>query len=117
KLKNLGLSDREIEQIQREGKPHRDVTIRAASAGTILEINVREGAAVSAGQIAYVIGDLSKSYLVASVFQQDISNLRVGQIANVKISGSGNEAVQGRIDLIYPQVEQGGGTAKVRVEM
>jgi Cu(I)/Ag(I) efflux system membrane fusion protein len=117
KLRNLGLSDREIDQIQQEGKPRRDVTIRSSSAGTILEINVREGAAVGAGQVAYVIGDLSKSYIVASVFQQDIGSLRVGQVAKVKIPGFGNESVQGRIDLIYPQVEERGGTAKVRVEM
>ena len=115
KLKNLGLSARDIAQIRRDGKPMRDVLIRATVAGTILDITAREGAAVNAGQVVYVIGDLSKSFIVARIFQQDVGDLKVGQTASITIPGSGDKQIQGHIDLIYPQVEQGAGTANVRV--
>ena len=116
RLINLGLSPREIESIRKTGKPVRDITIRAPMPGTILEISAREGAAVSQGQVVYVIGDLSKTYIVARVFQQDIGDLKAGQAVKVKLPTTGTEPVEGRIDLVYPQVEQGAGTGNVRIE-
>lgn len=115
KLKNLGLAESEIAQIRKDGKPKRDVVIRSSISGTILEISVREGATVAAGQVTYVVGDLSKSYIVARVFQQDVGDLKVGQTAEVLLPGGSSDKVSGKIDLIYPQIEQGAGTANVRV--
>jgi Cu(I)/Ag(I) efflux system membrane fusion protein len=115
KLKNLGLSEREIAHIRREGRPNRDVIIRSSISGTILDIAVREGASVAAGQVTYVIGDLSKAFVVARVFQQDVGDLRVGQAADVMLPGGSAKPLAGTIDLICPQVEQGAGTANVRV--
>jgi Cu(I)/Ag(I) efflux system membrane fusion protein len=117
KLKNLGLSEREIAQIRKQGKPLRDVVVRAKVSGTILDVTAREGAAVRAGQVVYVIGDLSKSYIVARVFQQDVGDLKLGQSAEVAVPGTSGQSMSGKIDLIYPQIEQGAGTANVRVEV
>jgi Cu(I)/Ag(I) efflux system membrane fusion protein len=115
RLRNLGLSDAEIQGIKKAGKTQREIVIRAPLSGTILEVNAREGAAVEPGQVLYVIGDLSKTYLVARVFQQDLLELKAGQRADVVVPGSGQK-VEGAIDLVYPQVEQGGGTGNVRIE-
>ncbi|MGE0175107.1 MAG: FixH family protein [Oligoflexales bacterium] len=117
KLKNMGLSQADIDQIDSSGKVKRDVTIRSPISGTILEIQVREGSAVSTGQPAYMVGDLSKSFIVARVFQQDINELRAGQLAEVSVPGRTKETVNGRLDLIYAQIEAGAGTANVRVEV
>jgi len=114
KLKNLGVSPADIAQIRRDGQPKRDVVIRSGVSGTILDVTAREGAAVSAGQVTYVIGDLSKSFIVARVFQQEVEGLKRGQAAEVTIPGSG-KVLAGTVDLIYPQVELGAGTANVRV--
>lgn len=117
KLKNLGLSDRDIAEIRKSGKPRRDVIIRSKVKGTILEITAREGAAINAGQVVYVIGDLTQTYIVARVFQQDVGDLKVGQPLRVSIPGASSGAVEGRVNLIYPQVEPGAGTTNVRVEI
>jgi Cu(I)/Ag(I) efflux system membrane fusion protein len=115
KLKNLGLSNGEIAQIRKRQQPLREITVRAKASGTILEVGSREGAAVSAGQVLYIIGDLSKSYIVTRVFQQDVGALKVGQPAAVAIPGGATKDLAGMVDLIYPQVEPGAGTANVRV--
>lgn len=117
KLKNLGLSERDIAQIRKERRSKRDIVVRAPISGTILEISAREGTSVSAGQVIYIIGDLSKSYIVARVFQQDVGDLKVGQAAQVSIPGAAVGELAGTVNLIYPQVEQGAGTANVRVEL
>ena len=117
KLKNLGLSERDTAEIKKSGKPKRDVVVRSKVNGTILEVLVREGAAVSAGQIVYVVGDLSQTYIVARVFQQDVGELKIGQQANLTVPGTHSGAVEGKLNLIYPQIEQGAGTTNVRVEV
>lgn len=117
KLKNLGLSTLDISSIRKTGKPKRDVVIRSPINGTILGISVREGAAVSAGQPVYIIGDLNQSYIVARIFQQDVGSLKVGQPAEVSAPGAGSTYVPGKINLVYPQVQQGAGTANVRIEV
>jgi membrane fusion protein, copper/silver efflux system len=117
RLKNMGMAQSDINQIVSSGKVKRDVTIRSPISGTILEILVREGSAVSTGQPVYVVGDLSQSFIVARVFQQDVNDLRAGQPAEVSLPGRRLESAHGRLDLIYPQVEQGAGTTNVRVEV
>lgn len=115
RLKNLGMLEREIEEIKKTGKAKREITIVSPIAGTILEVNAREGASANAGDVLYVIGDLSKNFIVARVFQQDLADLRVGQLVRIVIPESGMEAVDGRIDLLFPNVSEGAGTGNVRV--
>lgn len=117
KLKNLGLYSGDIDQIRKTHKPIRDITIRSPITGTILDITAREGASVNAGQLLYVIGDLTKTYLVARVFQQDVPDIKVGQTALISVPGAGTEPIKGKVNLIYPQVEQGAGTVNVRIEV
>ncbi len=117
KLKNLGLSAKDIEQIRKNNKPQRDVVIRSPINGTILDVSVREGASVNGGQVLYIIGDLSKTYIVARVFQQEVGNVKIGQSAVISIPGADEKPIKGRVNLIYPQIEQGAGTANVRLEV
>lgn len=117
RLKNLGLSERDIARIKKQGKPQRNVIISAPQSGTILEVNVREGSGFSQGQLLYAIGDLSKNYIVARIFQRDLSNLRVGQSVEIIIPEADEASYIGKIDLIYPNISEGEGTANVRVEV
>ncbi len=117
RLRNLGLSASDVARIKSTGQVMKDLVVHAKASGTILEINAREGAAVEQGQVLYVIGDLSKSYLVARVFQQDLRDLGVGQKAEVRLPDEGDRAYAATIDLIYPEVEGGTGTGNVRLNL
>lgn len=115
RLKNLGLSARDISRIRKAGKPERTIAITAPQAGTILEVNVREGSSFAQGQLLYSVGDLSKNYIVARIFQRDLSDLKVGQSVEIILPESEEESYRGKIDLIYPNISEGEGTANVRV--
>lgn len=117
RLKNLGLTANDIEQIRRTRKTQRDITIRSPISGTILEVSTLEGASVAAGQLLFVIGDLSKTSVVARVFQQDVKDIKVGLAAEINLPGSGADPLPARVSLIYPQVEQGAGTVNVRLDL
>lgn len=116
RLKNLGLSPSDIASIKKSGQTQRDIIVRSPITGNILDISLREGAAINPGQVLYIIGDLSKSYIVARIFQEDLQNIRLGQLAALSVPGISTKAMEGKVDLIYPQIEQGGGTANIRIE-
>jgi Cu(I)/Ag(I) efflux system membrane fusion protein len=116
RLRNLGLSEAQIAALVKNGRPQREILIRAPIKGTILEIGASEGSSVSAGQSVVVIGDLDKGYIVARVFQQDVGDIKAGQAAEYTIPSVSSEIQKGAVDLVFPQVEQGTGTANVRVQ-
>lgn len=114
RLNNLGLSQADIERIKKRGEPERSITIKAPISGTILVAQVREGSSFSQGELLYTIGDLSKTFAVARLFQSDLQGLRVGHAAEI-LTPDGENPIPGRIDLISPSINEGEGTANIRV--
>jgi membrane fusion protein, heavy metal efflux system len=64
-----------------------DVPILAPASGFIIEKNITPGKAVDLSTQTFVIGDLSKVWMLASVHQKDLSGLRVGNAAIVTLPG------------------------------
>ncbi|MBI2602492.1 MAG: efflux RND transporter periplasmic adaptor subunit [Deltaproteobacteria bacterium] len=116
RLKNLGLSENDIAHVKNTGKPLRNIVITAPQSGTVLEINVREGSTFRLGQVLYSIGDLSKNFVIARIFQRDLNDLMVGQAADIIIPEADEPSYPGKIDLIFPNIGEGEGTTNVRIE-
>lgn len=81
RLRILGLSDEEIEALQNEGAISPETIIRAPIAGTIVQRKVGPGQYVtnSVSDPVFVIGDLSKVWLIAYVRESAAPLVRVGQ--------------------------------------
>jgi membrane fusion protein, heavy metal efflux system len=61
------------------------IPIKAPAGGRILQKNVTPGATISSSTDAFVIGDLSHLWMLASVDATTLSKLRLGQIATVTL--------------------------------
>lgn len=115
RLKNIGFSQKDFEEIRGTKKAKREIVITAPISGTILEVNTREGSSVNPGDVLYVIGDLSKTFIVARVFQQDLTEIKIGGSVQIFSPESEEESYQGRVTLLYPNLTEGAGTGNVRV--
>ena len=62
------------------------IAIKAPANGRILEKNVTPGTTISPSTDAFVIGDLSRLWMLASVDAEVLSQLRIGQKATVSVS-------------------------------
>ena len=60
--------------------------IFAPAAGYVLERNITPGRTIAPGQDAFVNGDLSQVWMLASVRQDNLGALRVGQEATVTLT-------------------------------
>ena len=91
------------------------VPIFAPAAGYVLEKNITPGRTIAPGQDAFVIGDLSQVWMLASVRQEILGQLRVGQSATVMVAGVGDESVSGRITNLGQELDPTTRVMQVRI--
>lgn len=73
--------------------------------GVVLEVNVELGQQGSPGSVIAAVADVSKIKLVVNVEQKDISQVKVGQAAEVSVYGLTGKVYKGVVDKIAPQGE------------
>lgn len=116
KLKELGMSPKQIKDLGRKGSSNNRVTIYSPIKGTIVEKNITQGQYFKAGQVLYKIADLSSIWIVTDILSQDASFIKFGQKASIHIRGR-NEKIIGRVSFVSPVVNQNTRAGKVRIEL
>ena len=116
RLRLLGVPDDDVATLVSDGKAGTDLTLRSQFAGVVLDKNVNQGQYVSPGQNLFTIADLRKVWVLADVYEKDMSQIKVGQNVTVTVSGV-DEEFPGTVQLIYPTVSEQTRTAKLRIEL
>ncbi|HYS52216.1 MAG TPA: efflux RND transporter periplasmic adaptor subunit [Thermoanaerobaculia bacterium] len=111
------MSAEDIDRVVRSGKPQRDVIIRSPVGGVVLTKNAIQGTRVMPTDTLYEIGDLSRVWILADVYEFDLPYVRVGQTAQVTISSIPDRSWIGRVSFVSPTLDAKTRTAKVRLEL
>jgi cobalt-zinc-cadmium efflux system membrane fusion protein len=93
------------------------IPIEAPEAGVLLARNVTPGTVVAAGGEAFVITDPSVLWMMASITEENLSRVRVGQRVNVYVQAYGRQAFRGRIARLDAIVDPTTRTVQARVEV
>lgn len=90
------------------------MTIRAPSAGTVLQVNVRAGetAMPSSAQPLLLIGDVSSLRVRAEVDDRDVGNIKIGQPVVVRAAAFPDREISGKVASIAPTVGPASGVAR-----
>ncbi len=116
RLRLWGVSPREIARLERERTVRRAVEIDSPMSGYIVERNALPNMYVQPDTRLFTITDLSKVWIYAAVFQDEIGKVRPGDPATVTIDAYPGTSFHGRVDFIWPQIDPMTRTAKVRCE-
>ena len=116
RLKLWGVSPREIARLERERTVRRAVEIDSPMSGYIVERNALPNLYVQPDTRLFTITDLSKVWIYAAVFQDEIGKVRPGDPATVTVDSFPGTNFDGRVDFIQPQIDPMTRTAKVRCE-
>ena len=73
RLRNWGISETELDTLRKEGKARQLLTYRSPVAGVVLQKPSVQGMRFMPGEALYEIADLSSVWLVAEVFERDLS--------------------------------------------
>lgn len=93
------------------------LTLRAPVAGTVIDRDVVIGQLAEPSKTLFKIGDLSKLWLVAHVFERDAVRVRVGGAGTATFAALPGTTVDGKIIWIGRQVETASRTVPVRLEV
>lgn len=116
KLKQLGLTDGQIEEIRKKKKPSLYITLRAPISGIVMKKNVLLGDFVKEGTVMYEISDLSKVWVKLDAYETDLPWIRFGQKVTFTTPAIPGRKFRGTIVFIDPVLSMRSRTVKVRVE-
>lgn len=116
KLRLLGVAEHEIDQILETGQPLRSLPLRSSADGYVLSKNAFEGAYVQPGTELFRLADLSRVWVLADVYEYELSRVKVGQGAALSLAAYPGRKFAGKLAYIYPTVESSTRTIRVRLE-
>lgn len=117
RLRNWDVSSDQIKTLAQSGQTRRTLTLRAPASGIVTEKNVVQGMRFAPGEVLYQITDLGTVWLIAQVFEHDLSGLETGSAATVEIDAFPGETFRGSIAYIYPTFDTATRSVPVRVEL
>jgi Cu(I)/Ag(I) efflux system membrane fusion protein len=117
RLRNWDISEEQLEQLQRDPGGKRLLTLKSPASGVVMEKKAVEGMRFMPGEVLYRIADLSLLWLVADVFEQDLSLIQVGEPVRVLIDSYPDRVFEGKVAFIYPFLNPETRTGQVRIEL
>ncbi|MBI1208853.1 MAG: efflux RND transporter periplasmic adaptor subunit [Azospirillum sp.] len=117
RLRYWDIGEDQIQRLGRRGSASRTLSITAPADGVILDKIAVRGMRFMPGEMLYKIADLSRVWVIAEVFEQDLGQIRPGQKAEVSLNAFPGRPFAGKVDFIYPTLTAETRTVKVRVEL
>jgi RND family efflux transporter MFP subunit len=117
RLKLWDITDEQIKELEQTGKPKINLEFYSFINGYVTEKHALAGMAVTPGMALYTITDLSKVWVLADIYEQELSLVRLAQEARVTIASYPGEVFTGKVIYIYPYMESATRTVKIRLEL
>jgi len=115
RLQQWDIPASEIAKLKETGKAIQDLTINSPVSGYVTERNALPNMYAEPATRLYTVADLSRVWVNAQVFQNDIGRLKPGDTAAITVDAYPDRTFSGRIEDILPQVDMTTRTVKVRL--
>lgn len=115
RLEYWDISEKQIEQLEQSGEITKTLTIYSPATGAVIHKNAFEGSYVKAGIDQYRIADLSTIWVYAHIFEYELPWIKVGQEVEMDLSYIPGKKFIGRIDYVYPYLDQKTRDIKIRL--
>jgi len=115
RLEQWEVSQSELQKLKATGKPITDLTINSPVSGYVTEYNALPNMYIDPSTRLYTIADLSRIWVYAQVFQDDVGRLKHGDPVEVTVDSYPGKTFRGNVDEILPQVDPATRTVRVRL--
>ena len=119
RLRILGLKDEDMTALQTKGAINPETTINAPLSGTIISRKIGPGQYVNTGgsDPSYIIGDLSKVWIIAQLRETDAAKVDLGERILFKVLAYPGVTFESRINFIGASVDPASRRITVRAEV
>ena len=105
KLKLYGYSDKQIRELLNTTQNNPYIIVYAPIGGVISEINLSEGQYIGEGTPVFKIENFDQLWIEAAIYPSEVSEVKIGKVVNIQISGFENENIKSKIEFISPQLD------------
>jgi len=112
----MDIDQAQIKALEERGEVQKTMLLTSPAQGVVIKKNVVEGMKVNPGMELYSIADLSRIWIIASVYEYELPFLKLGQEAEVTLPYEPGTRYTGKVSFIYPFLSAKTRTAQVRME-
>lgn len=116
RLLNYDITAKQIEQLETVGKPSKTMTMLSPHHGVVIDKHANEGMKVDQGMRVYRIADLSKIWVIVTLYEYQLPYLQTGQRAVMTLPYIPGQSFEGEVIFIYPYLEAKTREVQVRLE-
>lgn len=117
RLQQWNIPETDITSVEQTREPVSDLTVTSPFSGFITERAALPNLYVEPATRLYTIADLSRIWVYAQVFQDDVGRLKPGDAAEITVDAYPGRVTRGRIESILPQVDLATRTVRVRLDV
>ena len=117
RLVNLDVPEPAIAEMEKNKSVPVTIQWSAPRDGIVLQRNAVEGMRAQPGDVLFRIADVSLIWAIVDVAERDLGGIAVGQPVAVRARSHPGRQFEGRISVIYPQLNKETRTARVRIEL
>ncbi|MEL6368047.1 MAG: efflux RND transporter periplasmic adaptor subunit [Pseudomonadota bacterium] len=115
KLRNFGVTERQIEEMAAAQAPAEHVRVYAPQDGVVIALDGADGMYLKPETRAMSLTDLSAVWLIIDVFEQDIGGLTSDMTAEAEFEHLPGKVFAGAVEYIYPELDPTTRTLPVRL--
>ncbi len=116
KLEYFDITDQQIAELQARDKPSKTMTIRSPHGGVVIAKHANEGMKVDPGMQMYRIADLSKVWVMVTLYEYQLPFVSEGQKAVMTLPYIPGQVFEGKVIYVYPYLDSKTRQVKVRLE-
>jgi len=104
KLLLWGLSDEQIQSLEKDKSFNSITTFFSTSSGYITQLDIREGDYVMEGGTIIKLADLSSLWAEAQVYTSQLADIDNRSLATVQLPDFNGKEIKGRIEFVNPEI-------------
>ncbi|MGC9455684.1 MAG: efflux RND transporter periplasmic adaptor subunit [Phycisphaerae bacterium] len=116
RLEYFDVPQEQIEQLAETGSPSKTITLNSPHSGVVIDKHAVEGMKVDPGMRVFRIADLSRVWVMVTLYEYQLPYVREGQSAVMTLPYIPGEQFEGEVVYIYPTVDPGTREVQVRLE-
>ena len=116
RLQLFDVPTHQIKELEQSRKIKKQLHIHSPFEGQIMHIGTREGQYVTPKDELYLIADLSRIWVNVDVFEDELSWLKLGDRAEMRVRAEPGRTYKGKITFIHPILNRKSRAVQVRLE-
>jgi membrane fusion protein, copper/silver efflux system len=117
RLRQWNVSDEEIKALEKSRKPTDTLVLRSPFSGVIEDVPMKQGMSVKMGDRLVGVMDLSRLWLWADFYENEVALLRVGQKLDISFPAFPGKKFEGQIGAIDRRLDPMKRTTRVRIDL